>query len=212
MPTVRITKRIKQGILIKAGEVATNQRENLPEATSELGIKIVEFLIDKYDLPIKGHKDLVKEINTIHFVDLAYLIENPSEVDNGYELEIVLTSKIKTILPHILATAPDRIWIGPELDIQFSDDINQELKTLVNQRLDIEKQADVFMQTIKDLLSRCTTLKQFIEAWPQGEQFVPQSALQQHYEQEKKQRKRGIYLNDETLTDLNSILLTSKII
>ena len=212
MPTVRITRKIKRVILENAQKVAESQRENLPEADDNLGKNIVNFLIDKYNLPTKGHKDIVKEIRTIHFTDLSHMIET-GDIEKEYDLDIQVTPPIKAMLPHCLATATDRIYLHFDtIDPDFSETIIDDLKMLVNMRVDIEKQCDEFLKTIQDLLGRCTTLKQFIEAWPQGEQFVGPSALRQHYDQEKKQRKRGIYLDDDTLSDLNSILLTSKIV
>lgn len=212
MPTVRITRKIKREILLNAQKVAESQRDNLPEADETLGKNIVHFIIDKYNLPIKGHADVINEVNTIHFSDLSHLIEI-GDPEEEYELNVAVNPPIKMMLPQIFGFSKNQIWLNfNNVNPEFSETITDELKLLVNMRVDIEIQCDNFIKTIQDLLGRCTTLKQFIEAWPQGEQFIGPTALRQHYDQEKKQRKRGVYLDDDILSDLNSILLTSKII
>ena len=128
MPTVRITRKIKREIVENAKRVADSQRENLPEADDNSGKNIVNFLIDKYNLPTKGHKDIVKEIRTIHFTDLSHMIES-GDSEKEYDLDIQVTPPIKAMLPHCLATATDRIYLHFDtIDPDFSETIIDDLK------------------------------------------------------------------------------------
>ena len=74
----------------------------------------------------------------------------------------------------------------------------------------LQEEYDDLVTTVKNLIKRCSTLKQLIEAWPHIEQFVPSEALQKHNEHEQKRRKKGVYLEDEETQRLNQALLAVK--
>ena len=67
--------------------------------------------------------------------------------------------------------------------------------------------------TIDSLLDSCTTLKQFLQAWPAGESFVPQDKINELHTkvtriQKAQQIKEDINFDD---TAINKVVLTAKL-
>jgi hypothetical protein len=63
-----------------------------------------------------------------------------------------------------------------------------------------------FLNHVKAVLDSCTTLKQFLKAWPEGEKLVPDDAMRRHREHHlARQRRRDqtpIEVPDELTTEL----------
>jgi len=75
-----------------------------------------------------------------------------------------------------------------------------------------EKRAK-YADTISNLLESCSTLKQFLTAWPAGESFVPQDKMNELHTkvtriQKARQIKEDIQFDD---TAVNQVVLTSKL-
>ena len=70
-----------------------------------------------------------------------------------------------------------------------------------------------YRQTIKQLLEQCSSVKQFLEAWPAGEQFVPTEALQR-MQQKVTRQQRAQRIREEInfdASDVNEVVLTAKV-
>ena len=70
-----------------------------------------------------------------------------------------------------------------------------------------------YSATVSNLLEECTTLKQFLQAWPAGEAFVPQDKMNELHTkvtriQKARQIKEDINFDD---TAVNKVVLTAKL-
>jgi len=70
-----------------------------------------------------------------------------------------------------------------------------------------------YTATVSSLLEECTTLKQFLQAWPAGEAFVPQDKINELHTkvtriQKARQIKEDINFDD---TAVNKVVLTAKL-
>lgn len=205
MPTVRLTKKLVKSILDNSNTFLTSQREALPEISTKDANRVVRNFIEHFNI----HRHEAKFLNSrIEYVNIHNFI-----VSNGTKQSVLISiTPIELAIPNAIFSGGASLILNfDELDYKFPIEDLQLIEINMEQRYNITEQCNDFETQIEKLLERCTTIKQFIEAWPQGEQFIPSSDLQKHYEQEKKVRKRGIYLEEEELTNLNSLLLTSKI-
>lgn len=207
MPTVRLTKKLIESINKSTKELLDKQRKELPELSIKEANKILNNFVEYFHL--QPHK--ADFLNTsIHYIRLANLT-NYFKI--GIDSIMISVTPRKLCIPKPIAFADQTIHVfGDSIDYPLPKEDEQLIKINITQQDNILGQCIAFEEQLKDLLKRCTTVKQFIEAWPQGEQFIPSSDLQKHYEQEKKQRKRGVYLEDEELSNLNAVILTSKLI
>lgn len=207
MPTVRLTAKLKRDITSACKKVLEQQRQSLPEYDPSIMKKAVMAFQEQYDLGIHGEASMNSNVESVRFVKLML---DDTEMEN----ETLPCAPVKMILPYPCAFGSTTLTINmsERTSFELPTEVTQELKITTKKRKNILEQISAFEKTLEHLLKRCTTVKQFIEAWPQGEQFVPQSALQQHYEQENKRRKRGVYLEDEQLSALNDAILTSKLV
>ena len=70
-----------------------------------------------------------------------------------------------------------------------------------------------YYNTVNRLLDKCSTLKQFLTAWPAGEAFVPQDKMSELHTkvtriQKARQLKEDIDFDD---TAVNKVVLTAKL-
>ena len=70
-----------------------------------------------------------------------------------------------------------------------------------------------YYNTVNQLLDKCSTLKQFLTAWPAGEAFVPQDKMSELHTkvtriQKARQLKEDIDFDD---TAVNKVLLTAEL-
>ena len=208
MPTVRLTKRLREDILRKMKVIVDEQRSQLPELPDKAAAALLTHIIERFNLtPHKNYTWLNNRVNQVFLTDLEVLGERHNL--------LVGVPSTNILLPQSLAYNESTIKLNyahiPEKDIALPDEIAEQLFVTVRNRMQLEEECNAFDGTAKELLNKCTTIKQLIEAWPQSEKFIPSGALAKHYEQEKKQRKRGVYLDEDKLSNLNSLLLTSKI-
>ncbi len=208
MPTVRLTKKLKAAIKNAAAEIPAKIRNEQPELETKTQSTFLNHVRKQFGLDPHDVKPLNSRITRLQIINYPF--------DEHKYLFTFPVPPTNLFIPAPLSYSVDKLTIDMDIIhndyLQIPDKIIAELDRVITQRVDIEQQATAFTNTLEELLDKCTTIKQFIEAWPQGEQFIPSTDLQKHYEQEQKLRKRGVYLEDEQLSALNTTLLTSKII
>ena len=70
-----------------------------------------------------------------------------------------------------------------------------------------------YRTSIKQLLEQCSSVKQFLDAWPAGEQFVPVEA-KQRMQQKITRQQRAQQIREEVnfdASDVNEVVLTAKV-
>ena len=70
-----------------------------------------------------------------------------------------------------------------------------------------------YRTSIKQLLEQCSSVKQFLDAWPAGEQFVPVEA-KQRMQQKVTRQQRAQKIREEVnfdASDVNEVVLTAKV-
>ena len=70
-----------------------------------------------------------------------------------------------------------------------------------------------YRTSIKQLLEQCSSVKQFLDAWPAGEQFVPVEA-KQRMQQKVTRQQRAQQIREEVnfdASDVNEVVLTAKV-
>ena len=91
--------------------------------------------------------------------------------------------------------------------------IREIVKTYRERYKEYREKRYQYSETISNLLAECSTLKQFLTAWPAGESFVPQDKLNELHTkvtriQKARQIKEDIQFDD---TAVNQVVLTSKL-
>lgn len=74
----------------------------------------------------------------------------------------------------------------------------------------VRKEKEDFVAQLNNTLEKCNTLKQFLEAWPDGEQFVPEDVMIKHNTVSEKHASREA-IEPEVITNLSSVLMRRKI-
>jgi hypothetical protein len=101
-----------------------------------------------------------------------------------------------------------------ELDPEHIPTITDLFHKLVAARKTRSDNEDRYRLSIKDLVNRCTTLKQLLEVWPAAENLVPASKIQQmHTKVTRVQRAKQIKeeVNFDA-TAANQVILTAKML
>jgi hypothetical protein len=74
----------------------------------------------------------------------------------------------------------------------------------------IQDERDKFVTTLKKTLSRCNTLKQFIDVWPHAEELIPESYLRKLNEVVVRNKQERI--DPKVSTEISSILVKRSIL
>jgi len=133
--------------------------------------------------------------------------------------------KLELSTPVMMAVDHDisQVWAadGDEISLNYPLIISSEetllaISTYAEGTLKIDKS----IQTMKNLLAECTTLKRFLDAWPAGKDCVPQDVLNKQFEAAKPKGAGPLapkfnaetLLPDEVKEQMNSAVLTSKLL
>jgi len=133
--------------------------------------------------------------------------------------------KLELSTPVMMAVDHDisQVWAadGNEISLNYPFIISKEetllaISTYAEGTLKIDKS----IETMKNLLAECTTLKRFLDAWPAGKDCVPQDVLNKQFEAAKPRGAGPLapkfdaetLLPDEVKEQMNSAVLTSKLL
>ena len=107
------------------------------------------------------------------------------------------------------ADVPISVLTDPAVRLKV-EEILTDFKVRRNNQYDSR---ETYSNTISSLLDKCTTLKQFLTAWPAGEAFVPNEKVSELHTkvtriQKARQLKEDIAFDD---TAINKVVLTAKL-
>lgn len=229
MASVRMTNELRNDIF-RAAEAAYETANPFPVASTEFVDKIRDALTNS--LPNRtltqlletaaksGLSDRPKQANNLPVVREIQQIHIRKLLDDGHKSPHL---DIKFSTPVEIATIEYRkenlSWSTPEFFIEDCDpNMQTELFVMFDQlQADIETHRDdtaEYRDQIRNLLEKCTTLKQLLEVWPAAESLVPSDKLQKMHEKvTRKQRAQTIKeeINFDP-TVANQAVLTSKML
>ena len=212
MATVRITDELRRKILGKAREAFDTALDPAPQEKRQL--MAGKRLLDRYrknPIDTKNYKVTTVKITSIE-------INEPICTNIGDEppvMNLQNTKKVDVDLPESERFEAPTIGgltrvsnyrmtdstlflasCGVKLQSPLDDDIliplweyNRDV-TLANIK------RDTAVRQIQQLLAETTTLKQFLAAWPQGKEVIPEAAMQKHYQKNPTRTKRVIEAGD----------------
>ena len=194
MATVRITASLKRQIEQNVMDMTSKQQDELPN----LSVKQATTLLHRF---AEEHKLFRPEDEFLHSLVGVIQIKTPK---TNWFAEVTPT---QMVVPYSITHTISPLCVS----ISTNHIQDSTLDKIIQKRLRVEEGIKAFNITFKQLIGKCTTLKQLIEAWPQVEQFIPKKYLDKHYFEERKLRKKGVYLEDEEKAVLNELLLVSKL-
>lgn len=222
MATVRMTNQLRRDILgnaCDAFEIANPQ----PELSNDNHRVLRQALLE---MPVH---DMIRQIVSSGFKSFNISVPSEKEVtavdihpdnpDSGFPGRTSNTSlRYKTVQLQSPLRVHSNTYGNPDV---FIADMKPEHRGPVQRMiLDLsEKQAEhgqkyhEYRRTIDRLLDQCTSVKQFLDAWPAGEQFVPVEALQR-MQQKVTRQQRAQKIREEVnfdASDVNEVVLTAKV-
>lgn len=90
-------------------------------------------------------------------------------------------------VPHKVSSSQS--WTGYELHSVVLQDFADKMRDYNNSIDSVNGERDKFVEGVTKITSKCTTLKQALDIWPQLIDLVPDSVKQRHYA--KSERKSG---------------------
>ena len=133
--------------------------------------------------------------------------------------------KLELSTPVMMAVNHDisQVWAadGDQLELKYPFIISkEETLTAISTYAEGTLKIDKSIETMKNLLAECTTLKRFLDAWPAGKDCVPQDVLNKQFEAAKPRGAGSLapkfnaetLLPDEVKEQMNSAVLTSKLL
>ena len=133
--------------------------------------------------------------------------------------------KLELSTPVMMAVNHDisQVWAadGDQLELKYPFIISkEETLTAISTYAEGTLKIDKSIETMKNLLAECTTLKRFLDAWPAGKDCVPQDVLNKQFEAAKPRGAGPLapkfnaetLLPDEVKEQMNSAVLTSKLL
>lgn len=228
MASVRMTNTLRNDIF-RAAEEAYKTANPQPVPSTEF-VDTVKQTIEM-SLPNRSHRQFIldaqknglasrpfqennlpalREIEQIRLIDRV----QPNE---ERECEIRFTTPME--IASIAYRTSNFSWDTPrfhvqDLDLAYQTEVSKHLESF-NERWAEHRQATAdYRASIRDLLDKCTTLKQLLEIWPAAESLVPQNAIQKLHEKVTR-KARAEQIKEEINFDptiANQAVLTSKML
>jgi hypothetical protein len=199
MACVRLNYSIRYDITKKAGELFDKEINSAKGALAEdFGDRIYKLYFGT-DIPVmealqSKHKDLVS------IADHGNVCLVHSDVKKKDMAIAIYFSKVR---PY-----PVSYGFRPKI---FSDSLYEEYDTYSKKIHAVIEKKDNFVREISSILDKCTTLKQFLDAWPAGKTLVDQELIQKMHEKPPK-KEPSKFVPPEASINLNTVVLTKKII
>lgn len=139
---------------------------------------------------------------------ITFILEPRNEA-NGHRTTVDLNRSVHMYSAHNTAEVPIEVIDNPAKRIR----VIEILDTYEKRYQDYKESRHNYGGTVSSLLEECTTLKQFLQAWPAGEAFVPQDKINELHTkvtriQKARQIKEDINFDD---TAVNKVVLTAKL-
>lgn len=139
---------------------------------------------------------------------ITFILEPRNEA-NGHRTTVDLNRSVHMYSAHNTAEVPIAVFRDPAERAR----VVKILDTYEKRYQDYKDSRSNYHATIDRLLDECTTLKQFLQAWPAGKSFVPQDKINELHTkvtriQKARQIKEDINFDD---TVVNKVVLTAKL-
>ena len=215
MASVRLSKDLRQTIINNALDLfnpalakAVPAKDYLDRLTQEIIDKEVNSLPVMIKAPIsewpKKWTTKIKQIS----VNVKRKDIQPDHIYNFHFENLHKQHRIPKCCSIISNYSDFRIDIG---DYQPSDALFNELETVKAKERKILKEQEDFANQIKQIVNQCNTLKQFLEAWPQGENLVPDDVMRTYNKPAQKRVNPGEFVAPEISTELSATLIKKRI-
>jgi hypothetical protein len=215
MASVRMTQDLRRTILKNAEEAFTLANPS-PQVSNELRNTLARAVLNA---PVQS---LLKQLTDIQLK--SFNVNSPerrqvSAIDIHYDN----TRLKRNMWVTITLNAPITIYSGRTYsnpDVYVSDLLVQDQSALTNSlnafdslSNEYETKLRAYRNKIESLLDNITSVRQFLDAWPAGEQFVPREAIQRMQEKiTRKQRAQKIIEKvDFDDSEVNEVVLTAKV-
>jgi len=215
MASVRMSEALRSSITSKAKglfEPALDKaRTSLPNdwydrLAEEVCEKNINSLPIMQKVPIEQWPDdWTKRVNRIYV-----LIRNDDKSYQIYSPELVKPIKVPTcvktdgINPSLRLNISEPFTCSDKLFNEFYQVKLKEEKIVIEQK--------EFVENIKNITSRCNTLKQFLNVWPQGENLVPANVMSKFNTPVKKRSNPAEHILPEINKNLSAVLIKRTLI
>ena len=222
MATVRMTNQLRSDILrnaCNAFEIANPQ----PELSNDNHRVLRQALLE-----MRVH-DIIRQIASLGFKSFNISIPSEKEVtavdihpenpDSGFPGRTPNTSmRYKTVQlqsplrVHCNTYNNPDVYIG-DMEPEHRGPVQRMILDLSEKQAEYGQKYHEYRRTIDRLLDQCTSVKQFLDAWPAGEQFVPVEALQR-MQQKVTRQQRAQKIREEVnfdASEVNEVVLTAKV-
>jgi len=222
MATVRMTNQLRRDILrnaCDAFEIANPQ----PELSNDNHRVLRQALLE-----MRVH-DIIRQIASLGFKSFNISIPSEKEVtavdihpenpDSGFPGRTPNTSmRYKTVQlqsplrVHCNTYNNPDVYIG-DMEPEHRGPVQRMILDLSEKQAEYGQKYHEYRRTIDRLLDQCTSVKQFLDAWPAGEQFVPVEALQR-MQQKVTRQQRAQKIREEVnfdASEVNEVVLTAKV-
>lgn len=215
MASVRMTQDLRRTIL-KNAEEAFTLANPAPQVSNELRNTLaravlnapVQSLLKRLtDIQLKSFNVNSPERKQVSAIDLHY---DNTRLNRSMWLAITLNAPI-TIYTGRTYSNPD-VYVR-DLLVQDQSALTNSLNAFDSLSNEYEIKLRLYRNKIDSLLDNVTSVRQFLDAWPAGEQFVPREAIQRMQEKiTRKQRAQKIIEKvDFDDSEVNEVVLTAKV-
>jgi len=212
MATVRMTDELKRNILSRAHDAFGTDMDFTPQEKRQLAA--ARRLLERYrknPIDTKDYKVTTVRITKIQINEPAcgYIHDEPPVMNMEHTNNVVvdLPESERFEMPAVAGLTrvahyrvDDSSLFLSSCGLQLQSPLDDDLLTPLweyNRDVTLAKnKKDIALAQIRGLLEETTTLKQFLSAWPQGKEVVPEAIMQKHYEKNPTRTKRVIEAGD----------------
>ena len=218
MASVRMTNKLRADILsaaCNAFDIANPE----PELSNEdhrlfreaiLAMPVVQHIREFADTGYKSFNFTPPAERDVTAIDIHPEDNGDSILGRRYRT-IQLQTPMKLHTTGYSHTAPD-VYVQ-DMKPEHRASVQRMVVDLYQRQKEHNDKRYSYRMSIKQLVEKCTSVKQFLDAWPAGEQFVPAEA-KQRMQQKITRQQRAKQIREEIsfdASDVNEVVLTAKI-
>ena len=207
MASVRMSAQLRDNIVYKAGTIFIKPRERAEKALAE---DYADRVMDEiWNKDYKEYVDLIPDSWCVEVDEISGSVRGmykEKETSHHIDKKLIKSYKLPNLNDVVNWSSDFNIT-----DYPISQSLFDEISKYHARKDKVANEEREFKNHLRATLTKCNTLKQFLDVWPDGEELIPAPVLEKYNTVTPVKAEPKERVDPETTAQLSSILMRRKI-